>query len=158
MRAFYEEHHRWLQSLLRKRVGNSEDAADLAQDTFVRLLRAPESLHDIREPQRYLATVARGLAADFFRRRTLEQAYLDYLSIQPEQAAVSAEEQTAVRQTLAALDRALGGLPDKVRRAFLLSHFEELSYPEIAQRLGVSLRTVSNYLTRAMEQCCLELA
>lgn len=52
----------------------------------------------------------------------------------------------------------LQGLAPKVREAFVLSHFEELSYPEIAERLGVSRRTVSNYLTRAMEHCCLVLA
>jgi RNA polymerase sigma-70 factor (ECF subfamily) len=52
----------------------------------------------------------------------------------------------------------LQGLAPKVREAFILAQFEELSYPEIAERLGISLRTVSNYLTRAMEHCCLALA
>lgn len=158
MHSLYQDHHPWLQSLLRKRLGNREDAADLAQDTFVRLLRAPVPQTEIREPRRYLATIARGLAADLFRRRSLEQSYLDYLATLPEELAPSPEEQAIVEQTLQQVDRMLQGLPPKVRAAFVLAQFEELSYPEIAERLGISLRTVSNYLTRAMEHCCLALA
>ncbi|MDR0226660.1 MAG: sigma-70 family RNA polymerase sigma factor [Burkholderiaceae bacterium] len=158
MHSLYQNHHPWLQSLLRKRLGNREDAADLAQDAFIRVLRSPMDQQDIREPRRYLATIARGLVADLFRRRSLEQSYLDYLASMPESLAPSPEEQAMVQQTFVELDRVLQGLPPKVREAFVLAQFEELSYPEIAERLGVSLRTVSNYLTRAMEHCCLALA
>ncbi|WP_159911622.1 sigma-70 family RNA polymerase sigma factor [Pantoea sp. 18069] len=158
MHSLYQDHHPWLQSLLRKRLSNREDAADLAQDTFVRLLRAPMPQEEIRDPRRYLATIAKGLTADLFRRRSLERAYLEYLATLPQALAPSAEEQLIVQQTLLEVDRMLQGLPPKVREAFVLAQFEELSYPEIAQRLGISLRTVSNYLTRAMEHCCLALA
>ncbi|MEG0000485.1 MAG: sigma-70 family RNA polymerase sigma factor [Comamonas sp.] len=158
MHSLYQDHHPWLQGLLRKRLSNREDAADLAQDTFVRLLRAPLPQEDIRDPRRYLATIAKGLTADLFRRRSLERDYLEYLATLPQGLAPSAEEQLSVQQTLLELDRLLAGLPPKVRAAFVLAQFEELSYPEIAQRLGISLRTVSNYLTRAMEHCCLTLA
>lgn len=158
MHTLYQDHHPWLQSYLRKRLGNRDDAADLAHDTFVRLLRSDVPLSDLREPQHYLATVARGLMVDFLRRRTLEQAYLDYLTALPEDLAPSPEEQAIVQQALLEVDRLLHTLPPKVRDAFVLAHFDELTYPEIAERLGISLRTVSNYLTRAMEHCCLALA
>lgn len=158
MHSLYQDHHPWLQSLLRKRLSNREDAADLAQDTFLRLLRAPVPQDEIREPRRYLATIAKGLVTDLFRRRALERAYLDYLAGLPQALAPSAEEQLALQQTLLEVDRLLQGLPPKVRAAFVLAQFEELSYPEIAQRLGISLRTVSNYLARALEHCCLAMA
>ena len=76
LHILYRDHHNWLQGWLRRRLGNGCDAADLAQDTFVRLLRAGNAA-SIREPRDYLATVARGLMVDFLRRRSLEQAYLD---------------------------------------------------------------------------------
>lgn len=158
MHSFYQDHHPWLQSLLRKQLSNRDDAADLAQDTFVRLLRAPLPQEEIRDPRRYLATIAKGLVTDLFRRRSLERCYLEYLATLPLALAPSAEEQLTVQQALLAVDRMLQGLPPKVREAFILAQYEELSYPEIAQRLGISLRTVSNYLTRAMEHCCLALA
>ncbi len=89
MQELYLDHHPWLQSLLRKRLGNREDAADLAHDTFVRVMRSELSPTDLCEPRGFLATVARGLVADLFRRRTLEQAYLEYLAALPEEQAPS---------------------------------------------------------------------
>lgn len=109
-------------------------------------------------PRGFLATVARGLVADLFRRRTLEQAYLEYLVALPEEQAPSPEDQAQAQQALLEVDALLRALPTKVRQAFLLAQLEELPYAEIARRLGISHRTVSNYLTRAMEHCCLALA
>ncbi len=151
MQELYLDHHPWLQSLLRKRLGNREDAADLAHDTFVRVMRSELSPTDLCEPRGFLATVARGLVADLFRRRTLEQAYLEYLVALP-------EDQAQAQQAQLEVDALLRALPTKVRQAFLLAQLEELPYAEIARRLGISHRTVSNYLTRAMEHCCLALA
>ncbi len=158
MHSFYQDHHPWLQNLLRKQLSNRDDAADLAQDTFMRLLRAPVPQEEIRDPRRYLATIARGLVTDLFRRRSLERSYLEYLATLPQALAPSCEEQLIVQQALLEADRLLQGLPAKVREAFILAQYEELSYPEIAQRLGISLRTVSNYLARALEHCCLAMA
>lgn len=70
LHTLYRDHHNWLQGWLRRRLGNGCDAADLVQDTFVRLLRAGNTA-SIREPRDYLATVARGLMVDFLRRRSL---------------------------------------------------------------------------------------
>ena len=78
LNRLYSEHNSWLKGWLRVRLGNAADASDLAQDTFMRVLtqrKAPE----LREPRAYLSTVARSLMIDMFRRRALEQAYLEYL-------------------------------------------------------------------------------
>ena len=152
--ALYYEHHGWLNGWLRKRLGNSFDAADLAQDTFVRVIKARNAL-EIREPRPYLSMVAKGLLIDLFRRRSLEQAYLQALAAMPEQAQPSLEEQAILLQALMEIDRLLQGLGAKVKQVFILSQFEELTYPQIAQLLGISSRTVNNYMAKAMEHCCL---
>ena len=72
----YRTHHSWLQGWLSRRVGCRENAADLAQDTFVRLLKSRQSTH-LREPRAYLSSIARGLMIDQYRRRELERAYLE---------------------------------------------------------------------------------
>ena len=74
--AFYSSHHGWLLSWLRRKVGNSFDAADLTQDTFVCLLGEGRT-EDIREPRPFLATIARRLLVRRRRRELLEAAYLD---------------------------------------------------------------------------------
>jgi len=73
----------------------------------------------------------------------------------PEDAYPSQETQAIVLETLMEIDRMLDSLGDTVRQTFILSQFEGLSYPKIAERLGISLRTVNNHMAKAMEHCCL---
>nr|WP_315847117.1 sigma-70 family RNA polymerase sigma factor [uncultured Achromobacter sp.] len=155
--AFYSSHHGWLLSWLRRKVGNSFDAADLTQDTFVCLLGEGRT-EDIREPRPFLATIARRLLVRRRRRELLEAAYLDALATLPQDTAPSPESLSLALETLEQLDRALAGLPPPVRAAFLLAHIEELSYAQIAERLNVSASSVKQYLTRANRHCLFALA
>jgi RNA polymerase sigma-70 factor (ECF subfamily) len=110
---------------------------------------------ELRQPRDFLATVARGLVADLFRRRSLEQAYLDALSAHGESLAPSPEEHAAAIDALLEIDAMLDGLGARVKRTFLLSQLDGLAYAEIARRQGISLRTVNNHMAKAMEHCCL---
>jgi RNA polymerase sigma-70 factor (ECF subfamily) len=150
----YCEHHSWLNGWLRKRLGNALDAADLTQDTFVRVIKARSAL-DIREPRPYLSRIAKGLLIDLFRRRSLEQAYLENLAALPQAQHPSLEEQAIMLQALVEIDRLLQGLGPKVRQVFMLSQFDRLTYPQIAEQLNISVRSVNNYMAKAMEHCCL---
>ncbi|BAZ93538.1 DNA-directed RNA polymerase [Thiohalobacter thiocyanaticus] len=150
---FYRQHHSWLQQLLRRRAGCSETAADLAQDTFLRLLSRDEDLSRIDSPRAYLTRIAQGLLANHWRRRDIEQAYLDALSRQPEALAPSPEVHHLIVETLYRLDAALRDLPEQVRQAFLLSRLEGVRYADIAAEFGVSERMVKKYIARAMLQC-----
>ena len=150
----YCEHHGWLNGWLRKRLGNAFDAADLTQDTFVRVIKARTAL-EIREPRPYLSRIAKGLLIDLIRRRSLEQAYLDALATLPEGLQPSLEEQAILLQALVEIDRLLQGLGPKVKQVFMLSQFDGLTYPQIAEQLNISVRSVNNYMAKAMEHCCL---
>ena len=68
LHQLYSEHNGWLKGWLRMRLGNSADAADLAQDTFVRVMTARNAA-PIREPRGYLTAIARSLLIDKSRRR-----------------------------------------------------------------------------------------
>ena len=153
----YIDHHSWLQGWLRRRLNHAGDAADLAQDTFVRLLTAPAAPADapLREPRAYLATVARRLLLNHLRRQSLEQAYLQALAALPEPRAPSPEQQMLVLQALQEIDAMLDGLPPKVRAVFILSQVEGLAYAAIAEELGMGLRSVKRYMAQAMAECIL---
>lgn len=155
--GLYVEHHAWLKRWLWQRMGCRSDAADLTQDTFLRLFRpavAPRA-SDLCQPRAYLATVARRLMLNLYRRRSVEQAWLHTLQQMPEQWAASAEEQYLIQEALQLIDSLLHGLPSVVRRAFLLSQLEGHSHAQIAMALGVTVRSVRRYLTQAMEHCML---
>ena len=73
VQTLYSDHHGWLHAWLRSKLGNAADAADLAQDTFVRLLQRREQVQ-LNTPRAFLRTVARGLVIDHWRRDALERA------------------------------------------------------------------------------------
>lgn len=157
LNTLYREHRSWLESWLRRRLGNAWDAADLTQDTFVRVLAAHQDkpLPRLQEPRAYLLTVGRCLLINHYQRRSLERAYLDALASLPEAQAPSPEQRWLLLETLQALDELLDGLPLAVRRAFLWSQLEGLDYASIALRLEVSERTVKRYMAKAYEHCLL---
>ena len=150
--ALYSDHHGWLQGWLRRKMGNAGDAADLAHDTFLRVL-ARRDMPRLLAPRAYLGAIARGLVADFFRHKDIERAYLDALAALPETHAPSLEARAIVLEALVAIDTMLDGLKPSVRQAFLLSQLDGLTYEQIAQQLGVTKRTVSNYMCTAIGHC-----
>ncbi|TRX74659.1 sigma-70 family RNA polymerase sigma factor [Pseudomonas mangiferae] len=152
VRHLYQDHHGWLFGWLRRRLGCADNAADLAQDTFTRLLASRRVL-EAREPRAYLVTVARGLMINWYQRQSLERAYLDALASLPEALAPPPEQRLVVLETLHEIDALLDSLPERVRRAFLLSQLEGLTYDAIAERLGVSLGSVKRYMQQAFRRC-----
>lgn len=154
-KELYQSHHNWLHSLLTRRLGNREDAADLAQDAFLRLWNRPKALGNNQQTRAYLSVIARGLCVDLWRRRQVEQAWLDTLANHPEAEAPSAEHQVAILEALNEIDQMLMRLPEAVARAFVLSMLYGKTGKEIAHELQVSERTVRNYLSNAMLECLL---
>ena len=150
--ALYVDHHGWLKGWLRKKLGCSDTAADLAQDTFVRLLGRYDGF-SLREPRAYLTTIASGLLIDHWRRQEVERAWLQCLIAQPEAVSPSPEERALLIESLCRIDAMLASLPDKVRRAFLMAQLQGMIYRDIASELGVSERMVKKYMAQAMLAC-----
>ncbi|QGL63938.1 sigma-70 family RNA polymerase sigma factor [Stenotrophomonas maltophilia] len=151
--GFYREHHGWLLGWLRRRTHNAECAADLTQDTFVRLLSRQVDPAELRLPRAYLATIAHALLVNHWQRADLERAYLAALAAQPEPVHPSAEEHTQALQLLHAIADMLQGLAERPRRAFLMARLSGMGYAQIGQHLGVSERMVKKYMAQAMLHC-----
>ncbi|WP_434457701.1 RNA polymerase sigma factor [Stutzerimonas urumqiensis] len=154
--TLYRDHHGWLLGWLRRKQPCPQRAEDLSQDAFVRLL-GRERMNDLREPRALLLTIARGLLIDHFRRSDLEQAYLEALAQVPEGEYPSTEEQALAIEALEQVERLLDGLSARARAAFLYNRLDGMSHAEIAERLGVSVPRVRQYLTQGMRQCYVAL-
>lgn len=152
--SLYSHHHSWLNSWLRSKLGNAADAADLAQDTFVRLLQRSEQF-ELTAPRAFLRTIARGLVIDHWRREELQRAYLEALAHLPEAEVPSVETRELLLELLERIAQMLDGLKPKVRLAFLLAQCEGLTHKEIAEQMGVSLRSVERYVADALYHCYL---
>ncbi|HEY2606879.1 MAG TPA: sigma-70 family RNA polymerase sigma factor [Paraburkholderia sp.] len=152
MQTLYRDHHGWLLAWLRKKLGCAHRAADLAHDTFLRLLARDEPLC-VDEPRAFLTTIVQRVMANHWRREQIERAYHDALSLVPEQFAPSPEERALLLEALYEIDSLLESLPDFVKRAFLLAQLDGSSHAEIAAQLKISIATVKRYLVRAGAQC-----
>ena len=152
--VLYRQQHSWLQNWLRRRLNCSQSAADLAQDTFMRLL-AKEQVPELHAPRTFLAKVAQSVLSNHYRRQKLERAYLEALAAMPARVAPSVETQAILLETLVALDAALEGLERPVRQAFLWSQVDGLGHAEIAGPLDISITTVKRYIIKAGAMCIL---
>ncbi|NLQ17455.1 sigma-70 family RNA polymerase sigma factor [Marinomonas sp. M1K-6] len=152
MHALYSDNHHWLYTWIRKRLDNQFDAADLTQDTFLRI-HSRQDVEQITEPRAYIVTVAKGIISHFYRRQSLEDKYLEYLSLFPEPVTRSQEQQQIILQTLEQIDALLNELPPHVKSVFLLSQIEGKKYQAIADDMNLSLISVKRYMKQAYVQC-----
>ena len=148
----YSSHHGWLYGWLRKKLGCTHQAADLAHDTYVRVIssgRIPQP----EQSRAFLTQVAKHLVMDMYRRYRIEQAYQEAIAALPLPLAPSVEERTLILETLCEIDAMLDSMPAKVRTAFLMSQLDDMSYAEIAQNLGVTVSSVQKYMSKALLAC-----
>lgn len=152
----YLQHHSWVVTMLRRQLGNREQALDIAQDTFVRLLRSelPAPLH---EPRAYLRTVASRLCLQHFRRQALERAYLESLAAVEPHHQPCEETRLLVLEALDSIGRVLDGLGSRVREVFLLSQLDGLTYAQIAERQGLTVNVVQKAMLKAYRHCYAEV-
>ncbi|WP_314914956.1 sigma-70 family RNA polymerase sigma factor [Pseudomonas helleri] len=151
--SLYVAHHGWIQRYLARKLGNVSDAAELAHDVFVRLLGHPRKFDNEVHARAYLSRLSHNVCVDFFRRKHVERAWLEVLASRPEDCAPSEEHRALVLEALVHLQAMLDRLPAKVSEAFCLAQIEDLSYRQIALRIGVSERTVTKYIGQAMFHC-----
>ncbi len=142
------------------RVPRREDAEDLAQEAFLRLLRVPRT-DLIRHPDAYLFRIAANLLLEFRLRARRSRVLFD--SDRAESAGQSLgddHEPGAVVELLAdtgSLQRAIDALPLKCRTALVLHRRDGLTYAQIGAKLGVSPDMVKKYLAQAVSRCRIAL-
>ena len=130
---------------------NGEDAADIAQETFVRAYRNLDKFDASRPLFPWLYRIARNLCINRIRRVTNRETSLPDFDVVrdsrsgPEDAAIGMQTQDEVRAAVASL-------PGIHRRIIELSHFEECSYREIAEILEIPLGTVMSRLYHARKK------
>jgi RNA polymerase sigma-70 factor (ECF subfamily) len=151
----FAQHRGHLQTFFFRRVHSHPDAAELAQEVYVRMLRVPD-MEAIRNPEAYLYTVASNLGKEHARQEHKDAAVLDIEDplVQEQLAELPAfAGQLDTEQRIKRLREVLQQLPPKCRAAVVLQYWHGLSYEEIAQRLGVSTHMVKKHLSHALVHC-----
>jgi RNA polymerase sigma-70 factor (family 1) len=132
-------------------VGSSETAKEIVQEAFLRTYRQRESVTTLRA---FLFSTARNLAANEYRhRRTMERDALGNFGdswVKTERESLEAELLRDERNRL--IQEAIDRLPPQCRAAFALRVFHECSYKEVADRLGISAKTVEKHIARGLRE------
>jgi RNA polymerase sigma-70 factor (ECF subfamily) len=148
--------HKYRASLYRYLTGlvsSPDDAAELVQESYTRLLQH-ENIAQIEAVSRtYLFQIATNLARDHYRRRTTRSTgtHFDVDEVEIPDEHASPEHSLAWEQTIRSIKQGIKEMPPMTRRVFLLSRFRDKTYPQIAAILGVSTRTVERKMSEAME-------
>jgi len=147
-RIFFEKYH----SLVYKRffflVGDRIRAEELTQDIFINLWERRKELEAIDNWRAYLLQAATFKAIDERRKRKSIIQYREDISLETSTETV---EETAQNDRLEELEKQIDQLPERCQLVFRLHRFEQLSYKQIAQELGISVNTVENQIGKAIK-------
>lgn len=152
--GFYRQNwlrlHRSLTGLLR----NEDDAAEVAQDAFVRMF-AVEKPQGLDYPYAYLFRTALNLVKDRAKAQRIRDDHKAQLASDDfgNVELLSPERHVLAREQLRLMTEAIEGLPPKCRRVFVLHKVHHLSHQEISRVLGISRHAVEKHMVRAIARC-----
>jgi RNA polymerase sigma factor (sigma-70 family) len=156
----FREHHRLLVAYLALRLRSAQEAKDVAQEAYVRLLelKRPDAPRLLRA---YLFRTAANLAIDRLRHRTVHRSAapgeLSAQSTGTDAIGADPAEQLAARERAEQLIGFLQELSVQCRQVFDLHRLQGIAQREVGTRLGISERMVRRYVTYAMVYCRLRL-
>jgi RNA polymerase sigma factor (sigma-70 family) len=144
-------HHSALMRFLVIRTGSKEDAKELLQEAYAKLL-ALDRPGTISLLAGYLWRIAVNLSIDRGRKQALHQRFTRTASLQfAKNQELSAESIAESRERLAIVERAIGELPARCQEAFILHVLKGLTFAEVGREMGISSRMAQKHLARALE-------
>ena len=152
--VIFKSYYAPVKSFLRKLVKSEADAEDIAQDVFSQLWVKPEVWQGNAQIDRYIYRMAKYQALTFLRdhARKYDRGLVDadLSQIEAIKSDISTVDPILHDEARLLLDMALEKMPPKRRQIFTLSRFDGLSHKEIAEKLGLSVRTIESHIYAAL--------
>lgn len=159
--AIVRSYEKKVYNLALRMVGNPDDAADMAQETFIKAYKALGSFRSDSKFSVWLYRIATNVCLDFLRRKSRSNtvsltAYDDDGDAQLDIPDLNGnpEEELSRKLTIDAVQRGLQTLGEQQRSILVLREINGLSYEEIAQTLDIDIGTVKSRIFRARKRLC----
>ena len=154
MGYLYGEIHKSLMRFASRYFRCPQEIEDVVQDAFVRVIEAQHK-RDIESPKAYLYRTTRNLALNQLDRSAfkLTDALNDMILGSEAMQTLSLEDQFETQQKFELFCRAVRQLPLKCQRVYILRRVYGFSQVEVAERMGISVKTVEAHLTKAIIRC-----
>ncbi len=148
----YELYSHKLFSFVFKVLKNEAEVEDIVQEVFVKIWESRNKLEDYKLLNSYIFTIAYNNSIDLIRKRISNNKYLEQLknsgSINLTPTIIS---QIEFNELNSQVEKLIANLPDRQKQVYLLHKEEGLTYPEIAEQLGISKNTVENHMVKALK-------
>ncbi len=133
------------------KLSNDKDIAkDIVQETFIKLWLHRKNIKPELSISNYLFKICRNEFLIHARKKKKETAFLDQLKIEAAYEIFASTDQESSR--IEALKRIINMLPPKCKEVFLLSKYENMKYKAIAEKMGISIKTVENHISKAYSE------
>lgn len=146
-KKLFDEHFEQVRSYMFYRSGDTELATDIAQETFLKIWEKQQQIDDARV-RGLLYKIANNLFASHYRKEKRSFEFLKHYKLDCKSR--TPEEDMEFSQLNETYSRALGKMPEKQRTVFLMSRIDQLTYNEIAEMVGVSVKAVEKRMKLAL--------
>jgi RNA polymerase sigma-70 factor (ECF subfamily) len=153
LNAFFEAYFARAYGFVARLVRDADEAEDITQNAFVKIHRAVHTLEPDRDPTSWVFAVVANTVRDYWRSRKFRQSRSDRPLDRTLLAdGVTAEDDRNMRNATRALEEGLRDLSEKLRIVVLLRDYEERSYTEIAEILGIAETAARKRHSRALKE------
>ena len=139
-------------------VSDSAIAEEMVHQVFLKILERRMPIDLQTSLKAYLFRAVNNECLNHIKHQKVKQTYQSYATNQMENRPETPSSKLSYKELEVQLKRAINDLPEQCRTVFQLSRFEELKYAQIAQQLGISVKTVEAQMSKALKRLRVELA
>jgi RNA polymerase sigma-70 factor (ECF subfamily) len=145
-RELFFRHYDALYRFLYRRIRDEETIKDMLQDVFAKLWQNRSNLEPGQSIKAYLFRSTNNILIDHFRKKSSSEMSLDDSTwLEP---VTQPDDSFALEDTIR---DAIQQLPSEIRRVFMMNRYDDLKYADIAEMLGISVKTVESRMTKALK-------
>lgn len=156
LEQLFNEHGPALRSFVDRNMASDEDPDDVVQEVFIRLVKVDDLYAKLTEEtgstRAYLFTIANNIVVDMERKKSRRRSFEPRILEEVEDSVVDTNPETIVsaNRELAMLKAVIMKLKPDWRRAFVLNRFKHMSYPQVAEHMGVTVKQVEHFIAQAL--------
>ena len=158
-RRIFDSYYPRLLRFAKEYVSNPDDVKDILQNVFLTLLERKAALRVDTNLSAYLLTLVKSECLDFLKHKKVADRYIaNQMTVQQQEMAFNyyaiskfEPEQMDIESLERLAEKAISELPEQCRKVFELSRYDGLKYKEIAERMGISVKTVETHMSHALK-------
>jgi RNA polymerase sigma-70 factor (ECF subfamily) len=130
---------------------NKEDAKEVVQETFLKLWNKKQEINTSHSLKAFLFSIAYNITVDLFRERAKDADFLSQLKNHLSQESNKTDELLIFNELNERLSNLVAELPEQRKKIYLMSREEGLGHKEIAEKLGIAVKTVENQINLTLK-------